>query len=103
MRSNSPTPWKERVTVERAMKLIRPLIITVGLILAWQAVVSLTEVPFFILPSPMLVAIAMIEHADKLLENGLITLGEILGGLLLGIILGTASALVMGSCPKTWS
>ena len=79
-----------------AMKLIRPLIITVGLILAWQAIVSLTEVPFFILPSPMLVAIAMIEHADKLWEDGLVTLGEILGGLLLGIILGTASALVMG-------
>ena len=78
------------------MKLIRPLIITVGLVLAWQAVVSLTEVPFFILPSPILVAMAMIEHADKLLQDGLVTLGEILGGLLLGIILGTASALAMG-------
>ena len=78
------------------MKFMRPLIIAIGLFFVWQAVVLLTEVPFFILPSPMLVAVAMIEHADRLFEDALVTLVEILGGLFFGIILGTASALIIG-------
>lgn len=78
------------------MRFLRPLIIFAGLLAAWQAVVSLTGVQFFILPSPMVVAAAVVEHADTLLINGLVTLSEILAGLALGTILGTVSALIMG-------
>ena len=76
--------------------LLRPLIIFAGLILLWQGVVSATSVPFFILPSPMVVAAALVSHADQLLADGLVTLGEILAGLALGTVLGTVSALMMG-------
>lgn len=77
------------------MTWLRPLIIFAGLLAVWQIIIWATGVPFFILPSPGQVGMAILEHADSLLENGLVTLSEILGGLALGILLGTISALTM--------
>ena len=78
------------------MNLLRPLVIAVGLLLVWQLIIWVTGVPFFILPSPVQVAVALTEHADTLFGDAVVTLSEILAGLALGTLLGTASALVMG-------
>jgi putative hydroxymethylpyrimidine transport system permease protein len=65
------------------MAWLRPLIVFAGLLVVWQAIVSLFGVARFILPPPLLVLETAIARA------------EILLGLVCGTLLGTASALTM--------
>ena len=64
-----------------------------GLIVIWQLIVSLTDVPRFILPSPYLVGAAFANNFDLIVEHALVTLYEILLGLAIGITLGIVTAL----------
>ncbi len=64
-----------------------------GLIIIWQLIVSLTDVPRFILPSPYLVGTAFVDNFDLIVEHTLVTLYEILIGLTIGITLGIVTAL----------
>ncbi|HSR71534.1 MAG TPA: ABC transporter permease [Kiloniellales bacterium] len=75
------------------MNLLRPLVIFAGLIAVWQLVVSATGVAPFILPGPSRVAAALYDRAPLLLSHAGVTIAEILLGLLLGALLGCASAL----------
>jgi len=59
----------------------------------WQAVVWVTGVPHFILPGPIRVWEAFLFNFDLILENAQITILEVLIGLLIGGVLGFASAL----------
>lgn len=77
------------------MNLVRPLILTAGLVALWQLVVVVTAVPHYILPGPLPVAMAMIRHWPTLLEHLLTTVTEILMGLAIGTMLGTSCALTM--------
>ena len=64
-----------------------------GLIVIWQLVVNLTDVPRFILPSSYLVGVAFVDNFDLIVEHTLVTLYEILLGLTIGITLGIVTAL----------
>jgi putative hydroxymethylpyrimidine transport system permease protein len=77
------------------MNILRLLLIFVGLVFAWQVIIWLTGVPDYILPSPAGVATALIENLNHLWPHVLTTVGEILAGLILGALLGSASALLM--------
>ncbi len=78
------------------MIVLRPVLIAAGLIALWQLIILATGVQFYILPSPARVALALVDRLDIIAIHALITLTEILLGLLLGGLLGTASALIMG-------
>ncbi len=77
------------------MTVLRPLIIGLGLLVVWQAIIMITAAPPFILPSPAAVVAVLIERADTISAHALVTLSEILLGLLFGTALGAISALVM--------
>ncbi len=77
------------------MRVLRPIIVGLGLLLVWQAVVTLTGVAPFILPSPGAVLAILVERFDTIAGHALVTAREILLGLLFGTLLGAASALVM--------
>ena len=77
----------------------RPLLVLAGLLLLWQGVVWLTGVPRFLLPPPWLVGQALLAQAGLLADHALITLLEILLGLLGGVLIGGASALAMALLP----
>ncbi len=79
------------------MKVLRPVIVFLGLIAAWEVLVRATEVQHFILPGPGLVARALLEHWAVLAAHAGVTIAEILLGLALGALLGCASALVIAS------
>ncbi|PHQ72363.1 MAG: ABC transporter permease [Sneathiella sp.] len=79
------------------MKYLRPLITICGLLLVWSVVVSLTELPKFILPPPGLVFKTLIEKYDLIAEHALITAVEIVLGLLVGISFGMVSALLISA------
>ena len=77
------------------MSLPRLGIIGLGLILLWQIVVWITQVPPYILPPPLAVVVAFKAHGSELMGHAGTTLIEILAGLIIGTIFGAGNALLM--------
>jgi putative hydroxymethylpyrimidine transport system permease protein len=77
------------------VKFLRPVIVFLGILAIWQAVVSGLAIAPFILPGPLAVINAVVERADIIAGHALVTLSEILLGLLFGTLFGAFSALVM--------
>jgi putative hydroxymethylpyrimidine transport system permease protein len=77
----------------------RPLFVVAGVLVVWQGVVWLTGVPPLLLPPPTAVAETLVASAPLLLDQAVITLSEILLGLLGGVVIGGASALLMAMVP----
>lgn len=73
----------------------RLLVIGLGLLVIWQAVVTISGAPPYILPAPNQVFTAILEKWPTLVSHAGTTLAEILGGLALGIVFGAMSALTM--------
>jgi putative hydroxymethylpyrimidine transport system permease protein len=86
------------------MNVLRPILIAAGLLLLWQALVSLSGAPHYILPGPLPVAKALVTHLPILGPHLATTVTEILLGLLLGVLLGSTTALAMIISPllKRW-
>ncbi len=79
------------------MKALRAGLIFLGLVGAWQLLVWSTGVAPYILPGPLPVARALAARWETLLDNAWITIAEILLGLVLGTLLGCASALLIAA------
>jgi len=62
---------------------------------AWQLIVVVASVPPWILPAPVQVVQALLEHRRTLAVDAAVTGGEIVAGLLLGTTLGIASAVLL--------
>jgi putative hydroxymethylpyrimidine transport system permease protein len=73
----------------------RGLITAVGLLVLWEAAVRLLALPAFILPPPSSVAAALWSRREVLAHHALITGTEIVLGLLAGVVLGGATALLV--------
>lgn len=72
------------------------LLLLVGAaLLAWQLLVWITGVPHFILPGPWRVAEALYLHRALLAEQAAATVVEVMTGLVLGALLGAATALLL--------
>lgn len=71
--------------------------VTLGTLVVWQLAVTLADVPAFVLPGPVAVLRALVEHAPALLRDAGVTLAEIVAGLALGAVLGVASAVLLAS------
>lgn len=86
------------------MNALRPILIAAGLLFLWQALVSLSGAPHYILPGPLPVAKALVTHLPILGPHLATTVTEILLGLLLGVLLGSTTALTMIISPllKRW-
>lgn len=79
------------------MIFFRGIIVITGLLLLWQAIVMVFDLPDYILPAPMTVAVALISHAHLLFTEALTTITETILGLFLGILFGCIGALLMAS------
>lgn len=75
--------------------LWRILITLLVLLSLWQAIVTLFAMPPFILPPPLLVFEKLIQNYSLLFHHAMITLSEIVLGLILGISMGLLFALQM--------
>lgn len=69
-------------------------------LLLWQAVVWVTGVPPFILPSPLRTARALIDNAELIAWHALVTYAEVLAGLALGTALGALTAVQLMLWPS---
>ncbi len=75
--------------------LFRVLVTICGLGALWQAIVWITQSPPYILPGPVPVLEVIVTRMDFLLPHAIVTVTEILLGLLLGTILGVISAILI--------
>jgi putative hydroxymethylpyrimidine transport system permease protein len=77
----------------------RPWLVLAGFLALWQGIVLVTGVPGFMLPAPLAVIETLWTHAGLLLGHAAVTSGEILLGLVGGVIIGALSALAMALIP----
>ncbi len=81
----------------RLAPLLWPISATLLALVIWQGIVSTTGVASFILPGPGSVATAWWENRGLIAEHTLVTLSEVALGLLIGGVLGAATALSLAS------
>lgn len=74
-----------------------PIITVIGILLAWEAICWLTEIPKYLLPPPSDVLAVLIQRSDLLFYHTMITTGEIVGGFILSILIGVVLALLISS------
>lgn len=73
-------------------RLLRSALTLFGLLLLWHAIVWGFDLPPYILPAPHRVGIAFLDNTRLLLGEAVVTVTEMLLGLLLGSLLGAAAA-----------
>lgn len=78
-------------------RFVRGLITFAGLVLAWDLLVRLGELPHYILPGPDRVALRLWSDHALLAHHAGLTLLEIVLGLALGTLLGSLAALVLAA------
>lgn len=66
------------------LPLLKPVLVVLGLLVIWETIVVLFSMPDYILPGPRAVLISMYDNASLLWEHTLVTLTEMLLGLVLG-------------------
>jgi putative hydroxymethylpyrimidine transport system permease protein len=81
------------------MIAFRALLVAIGLVLIWQAVVLVFALPPYILPSPARVFAALQSRPELWRQDALTTLEEMLIGLGLGALAGVVLALLMSLLP----
>ena len=69
--------------------------VAIVIIALWQALVMILALPVYILPGPIPVAMALWNNLPLIAEHALVTLIEILAGLVFGVSLGVAVAIIM--------
>ncbi|MFY0620063.1 MAG: ABC transporter permease [Pelagimonas sp.] len=73
-------------------------VLSTGVALAlWQTIVTVADLPRFILPGPVLVAETWWSHRWIIAEHTLVTASEVVLGLLIGISLGIVTAIQLAS------
>ncbi|MCY4008068.1 MAG: ABC transporter permease [Rhodobacteraceae bacterium] len=82
------------------MKTLPIVAATAFAILLWQAVVSVTGLPRFILPSPLLVMETWWQNRWLIAEHLLVTAAEVLIGLMIGTALGAATAIQLAASTR---
>lgn len=82
------------------MKGVAQILAAAALAIAlWQALVSLSGVPSFLLPSPAKVANTLWDSRALLAEHAWVTIAEVLVGITLGAVLGGLSAIGLAASP----
>lgn len=76
-------------------RVLTPLLTVVGLLVVWELVVDLGVIPNFLLPTPVQVVQALVSDISLIVGHAATTLVETAIGLLIGVALGFAIAVLM--------
>ena len=77
------------------IRALRITFVTGIILLFWHILVVLTDLPAFILPSPIRVATALFGNMELIGQHAMVTMTEIVIGLCLGTILGILTAILL--------
>ena len=84
-----------RTGASHARRVLTPLLTVVGLLVVWELVVDLGLIPNFLLPTPVQVVQALVNDISLIVGHAATTLVETAIGLLIGVALGFAIAVLM--------
>lgn len=76
---------------------LAPWVVTVGLLLIWQAVVVIFQIEPFLLPSPVAIFDAFLQYRNSILIHAWFTMVSTMIGFGLGIVVGLLLGIVIGS------
>ena len=77
------------------MTILKPTVLVLIILTTWQLLVTITNIPAYILPTPTSVIGATISNVDTIWAHAIITFIEMISGLIIGTILGSFSALIL--------
>lgn len=84
-----------RTGASHARRVLTTLLTVVGLLVVWELVVDLGLIPNFLLPTPVQVVQALVNDISLIVGHAATTLVETAIGLLIGVALGFAIAVLM--------
>jgi ABC-type nitrate/sulfonate/bicarbonate transport system permease component len=79
--------------------VLPPILLIAAIIILWEVVSTVMHVPDYLLPKPSRIAQAIVVRYESLWSNLLITLEEVLLGLVVGFVVGFLLALIMFFSP----
>lgn len=79
---------------------ILALMILLPILLLWEILTRVAGIPIYILPAPSRILVTLWQYPLTFLSAFLLTVSEALAGLLLGLILGSTTALLLGLWPR---
>ncbi|MDB5778977.1 MAG: ssuC 12 [Polaromonas sp.] len=86
--------------MKRVITSHAPVILAIAAVLiVWQSVVILAQIPAFVLPAPSVIAAHVLGHGSQMLGDLGITIGETLAGFALGALIGIVLAMVFMEMP----
>ena len=74
--------------------------IVLPVILIWEFLVRVFQIPVYLLLSPSQILVNLAENYELYFEASLLTLGEALAGLILGLLAGILGATLLGLRPR---
>jgi NitT/TauT family transport system permease protein len=77
----------------RGADWLPPLVVFVGVIVLWEVSFTILQVPVFLIPRPTVILASLQAESATLLKGVIYTATEALGGLALGVSLGTLAGL----------
>ena len=91
------TSSKAKISNEKIKNILPPILVFVFFVAAWEVIVSLLEIPHYIVPKPTDIYNATIENWVNLSSALMTTIIESMIGFLFSVILGIGIALLMAS------
>ena len=82
-----------RRTRERRSEFLLPILVTVGLLIGWEAAADFFRIPTYLFPAPSAILAACRDNAALLIRESWVTTVEIMLGYLLSIAVGVPLAL----------
>ncbi|HJT63433.1 MAG TPA: ABC transporter permease [Candidatus Limnocylindria bacterium] len=90
--------------MQRIRRFLPSALILVGVLVAWEVLVNVSGVQVFTLPAPSAIWEALVENwteGHAILPAAQVTFFEAIGGLLIGTVLGVATAFVVSRFPAS--
>ena len=76
-----------------------PVLVVLVLLVFWEAVVRINQIPLYVLPAPTSVLSAVVTEWPNLLRHGLITVAEALGGMAISLAVALLTGILMDRFP----
>ena len=80
-----------------------PVFLIAALLVGWEAVVRIREIPLYVLPAPSQVVEALIANRGTLAAHGAVTVAEALAGMAIALLLALVIGIAMDAFPAVKS
>ncbi len=80
-----------------------PVLLIAALLVCWEAVVRIREIPLYVLPAPSQVVDALIANRGTLAAHGAVTVAEALAGMAIALLLALVIGIAMDAFPAVKS